>query len=139
MYKLSHLQRKYISAEWSGTYTLILRLPPHPVVAEICKGKPEWQFEALIQKNEAKKFLSPPKLGYVKQNYIIGTALDSGLIEDSLHVCRAGSGSGEYNAYGSVFVHTKKQSFNFVCVKLRFSDFFFPINSFSLAHFANRM
>lgn len=106
------------------SYTLILRLPPHPSVAENCKGKPDWQFEALIQKKWSKKFLFPPKLGYVKQNYIIGTALDSGLIEDSLHVCWAGSGSGQYNAYSSVFMHTKKQSFNFVCVKLRFSDFF---------------
>ena len=38
------------------------------------------------------EILFSPKVNYVKQNYVIVTAVDSELIKDSFHVYGAGSG-----------------------------------------------
>lgn len=59
---------------------------PPPTVGEL-KGTAEWSLGVFVQ--EKKKNLIPPKIGYVK-HCVTGIALDSGLIEDSLHGCRVG-------------------------------------------------
>lgn len=61
---------------------------PPPTIGALKTGMETW---GICPEKWGQKTPLPPKVGYVK-HYIVGIALDSGLIEDSLHGYRVGSG-----------------------------------------------